>query len=310
MKEKISRELAKYWWLRCVACSEASMTTQMRGFGFEEPVYEQAIHAFSGGFMHQGHASGLLTGAVLAAGFVAQKRFKDDKSRSGAILHTAVQLAREFPEYSGFINCREITEKDLTKIGGRLSYYREGLGKMCGRLHLRWAPHAQELIEKSLMEYEPKGSCSNCAVRTMQNLESTTGLKTGTPTLMAGFAGGVGLSGNVCAALSAGVYAMTTSYQIGRRKKKRDSQFRGSIEELIGKNYRGTLTSFRLKFTEQFGSVLCLDIIDRHFKDVEDHARFVDQGVCENVTNFVSYWVTEHLAQLRTASYRDRDAHH
>ncbi len=76
MNEGVSRELAKYWWLRCVACSEASFTTQMRGFGFEEPAYEQAIHAFSGGFMHQGYASGLLTGAVLAAGFVAQERFQ------------------------------------------------------------------------------------------------------------------------------------------------------------------------------------------------------------------------------------------
>jgi len=294
LNEKISRELAKYWWLRCVACSEASMTTQMRGFGFEEPVYEQAIHAFSGGFMHQGHASGLLTGAVLAAGFVAQQRFKDDKSKSGAILHTAVGLAREFPEYSGFINCREITEKDLTKIGGRLSYYRVGLGKMCGRLHLKWAPRAQELIEKSLMDYKPKGSCANCAVRTMQELRASTRLETWEPTFMAGFAGGIGLSGNVCAALASGVYSMTTNYQISRRKKKRDSQFRGSVEELIGKNYRGALTSFRLKFTEHFGSVLCIDIIDRHFKNVEDHASFVDQGGCENVINFVSKWVSEH----------------
>jgi hypothetical protein len=294
LNEKISRDLAKYWFLRCVACSEASMTTQMCGFGFEEQVYEQAIHAFSGGFMHRGHACGLLTGVVLAAGFVAQQRFKDDKSKSGAILHTAVELAREFPEYSGFLNCREITEKDLTKLGGRLSYYREGLGKMCGRLHLKWAPRAQELIEKSLMDYKPKSPCANCAVRTMQELGASTRLETWEPTLMAGFAGGIGLSGNVCAALASGVYSMTTNYQISRRKKKRDSQFRGSVEELTGKNYRGTLTNFWLKFTEHFGSVLCIDIIDRHFENVEDHASFVDQGGCENVINFVSKWVSEH----------------
>jgi hypothetical protein len=297
LNEKISKELAKYWWLRCVACSEASMTTQMRGFGFEETVYEQAIHAFSGGFMHQGHASGLLTGAVLAAGFVAQKRFKDDKSKSCAILHTAVELTKEFPGYSGFINCRDITEKDLTKLGGRISYYREGLGKMCGRLHLKWAPHAQELIEKSMIKYEPKSSCSNCAVRTMQELGSSTKLATWEPTLMAGFAGGIGLSGNVCAALASGVYAMTTNYQIGRKKKKRDSQFRGSIEELTGKNYRGILTNLLHNFTEYFGSILCFDIINQHFKNVEEHASFVDQGGCENVTNFVSNWISEHKTQ-------------
>ncbi len=76
MNENVSRNLAKYWWLRCVACSEASLTTQMRGFGFEEQVHEQALHAFSGGFMHRGHVCGLMTGATLAAGFVAQERFQ------------------------------------------------------------------------------------------------------------------------------------------------------------------------------------------------------------------------------------------
>lgn len=94
MSEGISREIAKYWWLRCVACSEASMTTQMRGFGINDPAYEQAIHAFSGGFMHLGHACGLLTSAALAAGFVARARFDDDGTRSGAALHAAIQLAK------------------------------------------------------------------------------------------------------------------------------------------------------------------------------------------------------------------------
>lgn len=68
MSGSVSRNLAKYWWLRCVACSEASMTTQMRGLGIENSICEQAMPAFSGGFMHLGHAGGLLTGASLAAG--------------------------------------------------------------------------------------------------------------------------------------------------------------------------------------------------------------------------------------------------
>ncbi len=72
----ISRQQSKYWFLNCIACSEASMTTQMRGFGFEEPSYEQAIHVFSGGFMHLGHACGLLTGAALATGFRARSIFE------------------------------------------------------------------------------------------------------------------------------------------------------------------------------------------------------------------------------------------
>ena len=86
MDEGISKDLAKHWWLHCIACSEASITTQKRGFGIEEPAYEQALHAFSGGFMHLGHACGLLTGAALAAGFLYLARFDDDDNRSAAAL--------------------------------------------------------------------------------------------------------------------------------------------------------------------------------------------------------------------------------
>lgn len=77
------------------------MTTQMRGFGAEEPVYEQAIHAFSGGFMHRGDACGLLTGAALAAGFEAKRRFGDEGTASAAALHATARLAAALPELAG-----------------------------------------------------------------------------------------------------------------------------------------------------------------------------------------------------------------
>jgi hypothetical protein len=92
------------------------MTTQMRGFGMEEPVYEQALHAFSGGFMHLGHACGLLTGAALAADFLAKARFADNETRPTAALHTTIQLAKAHPELAGSVNCREITEVNLTNL--------------------------------------------------------------------------------------------------------------------------------------------------------------------------------------------------
>ena len=298
MSEEITRETAKYWWLRCVACSEASMTTQMRGFGYKEPVYEQAIHPFSGGFMHQGHATGLLTGAVMAAGFVVRERFSDDAIRSGATLHAAIHLAKPFPKYSESVNCQEITGTDLTTLRGRFRYFKEGQGRTCGRLHLKWAPRAHHLIDTSLMEYwesKPEGSRANCAVRSMQELEARTGQNTGISTSIAGFAGGVGLSGNVCGALVAGVYWLAVIQQLGRKRKKRDSRIRGSVEELFGITYWGDLTRLRLAFVKQFGSELCIDIIGRHFNDAADHGLFVEQDGCMSITKFIADWVAEHF---------------
>lgn len=279
------------------------MTTQMRGSGIDEPAYEQAIHAFSGGFMHRGHACGLLTGAVLAAGFVARARFDDDAIRSGAALHAAMKLAEAYPDLTSSIDCREITEVSLLKLSGRLRYFRQGQGRTCGRLHLRWAPRAQRLIDKSLMEFEehmPAGSCANCAVRTMRELTSSVGMKTGDSVLVAGFAGGVGLCGNVCGALAAGVFAMSAGYYLGREEKKRDSRLRGSLEELVGAKYRAAATRLRLDFVGEFGSELCVEITERRFQDAADHSMFVEQGGCENVTNFVADWTAEHSARKRT----------
>ncbi len=305
MSEGISREIARYWWLRCVACSEASMTTQMRGFGINEPAYEQAMHAFSGGFMHLGHACGLLTGAALAAGFAARARFDDDGTRSGAALHAAIQLARAYPELTRSVNCREITEVSLTRLSGRLRYLQQGKGRMCGRLHLKWAPQAQQLIDKALMEFRelrPAGGCANCAVQTLRELESSVGMKAGDSVLVAGFAGGVGLLGNVCGALAAGVFAMSAGHHLAQEQKKRDSRIRGSLEELAGANYRGAATRLRLEFVGQFGSELCIDIIGRRFLDAADHSTFVEQGGCENVTKFVADWTAEHSARERTSA--------
>jgi hypothetical protein len=285
------------------------MTTQMRGFEIHEPVYEQAIHAFSGGFMHLGHACGLLTGAAMAAGFVARSRFNDDETRASAALHAAIHLAKAHSELTGSVNCREITETSLTSLSGRLRYVQQGKGRMCGRLHVRWAPQAQQVIDKALAEFEERttaGPCANCAVKTLRELKAPVRMKASDSVVVAGFAGGVGLLGNVCGALAAGVFAMSVTDQLSRRLKKRDSRIRGSFEELSGANYRGAPTRMRLEFVRQFGSELCIDIIGRRFRDAEDHATFIEQGGCENVRQLVVDWTAAHAIRETTASEHRR----
>jgi hypothetical protein len=127
-------------------------------------------------------------------------------------------------------------------------------------------------------------------------------MKAGDSVLVAGFAGGVGLLGNVCGALAAGVFATSAGYHLAQERKKRDSRIRGSLEELAGANYRGAATRLRLEFIGQFGSELCIDIIGRGFQDAADHSMFVEQGGCENVTRFVADWTAEHSARERTSA--------
>jgi hypothetical protein len=300
MSDGITRDLAKYWWLQCVACSEASMTTQMRGFGYEEPVYEEASHAFSGGFMYLGYACGLLTGAALATGFLARERFGDDATRSAAALYATARLAKAHPELTGSVNCRDITEVEFTKLRGRLRYLGEGKARMCGRLHLKWSPQAHALIDKALAEFEEHPldrACSNCAVKTMEKMAAHVGIEAEDAVLVAGLAGGVGLLGNVCGALATGVYALSLSRQLEDEHKKRDSRMRGSIQELTGASFRGPATQLRLGFIDCYDSELCIEIIERQFQDLEDYSAFIEQGGCEEVMKFVADWVEDHAAR-------------
>lgn len=297
MSERLSKDLAKHWWLHCIACSEAAMTTQMRGFGFEESVYEQALHAFSGGFMHLGHACGLLTGAALAAGFLTRTRFDDDETRSVAALHATIQLAKAHIELAGSVDCREITKVSLTKLIGRLRYLQQGKGRLCGHLHLKWAPHAHELIDKTLTEFSksnPIEGCGNCAVRTLRKMVSSIGMKAEDSLLVAGLAGGVGLLGNVCGALAAGVFALAATKYLGQDDKKRDSRVHSALQELTGANYRGPATRLRHTFIDRFGSDLCIQIACRRFQDIADHSTFVEQGGCQEIIEFVTLWVSQY----------------
>jgi hypothetical protein len=265
----------------------------MRGFGAEDPCYEQAVHAFSGGFVHRGHACGSLSGAAMAAGFEARRRFDDDDSASAAALSAAVGLVDAFAELAGSVDCRELTGASFETIGGRLRYVREGTGRQCGRTFLEWSGQAHQVIDRSLEDFAgraPVDGCANCAVETLRRCASSVGMRARDAVVVAGLAGGIGLHGNVCGALAAGVFALEVARYRRRRKARRDSQLRGWIDELFGIRYRGRATKMRRSVEDRFGSVLCAEIVGRRFEDVADHAAFIDGGGCDEIIATVGEW--------------------
>jgi hypothetical protein len=266
------------------------MTTQLRSVGADYEVFEQAVHPLSGGFMHTGRACGLLTGAILAAGVQARARFDDDDTAIAAAVFTAERLAQAFPSLTGSVNCGEITGIDLRTLRGRLRYMRTGSGSRCGHLHLKWGSQANGLIAESLSRYDDRGSgraCANCAVATLRKLAVAVGMEPRDAVLIAGLAGGVGLLGNVCGALAAGVFALAAARYLDQPGVPRDSWLRGGFHELAGAAYRGESTRLRVAFTEEFGSDLCIDIVGRRFADGDDHSDYVAGGGCREVVDFV-----------------------
>ncbi|MBW8009621.1 MAG: hypothetical protein FVQ83_00070 [Chloroflexi bacterium] len=256
------------------------------------------IHSL-GGFCTLAMPCGLLTGGALTAGFIARDRFDNEKMRTAAALYTTIQLTKAHPETTGSVNCIEITNVSFQTLGGRLRYIQEGKGRMCGRLHLRWAPKAHDLIDNALTEFskheKPKG-CENCAVQTLKKTVSAAGMREEDTVLAAGLAGGVGLLGNVCGTLAAGVFAISVNHYQGQTNNKRDSKIRGALQEISGHGRKDSGTQLRLAFKGQFGSELCNQIIQREFQSIVDHSEFIEQGGCKDVIDFTAEWVEQYLS--------------
>ncbi|MBW1757442.1 MAG: C_GCAxxG_C_C family protein [Deltaproteobacteria bacterium] len=289
-RENQIRGVAKEWFLRCTSCSEASFTTHNRCAGVEAPLEEQASHLLSGGMMHQGNACGLLSGAILSAGLQAAQRFDDDATRSAATLHAAVRLADAYPETSGAINCREITGQSLITLREKVQYLREGKGRDCGRLLMKWANRTDTLIDEALTEFEgrdPNPSCTNCSVETFKRLASDEELARFDSTYVAGLAGGVGLLGRSCAALTVGILVLTLRHYAARRSQRRDSQLLGLLHEAGLGRFRKRPARLLEEFKLKFGSELCSEILGRQFTSPDDHASFIAKGGCRDVIGFV-----------------------
>jgi hypothetical protein len=290
------RGIAKEWWLRCTSCSEASFTTHNRCAGVEAPLEEQASHLLSGGMMHQGNACGLLSGAILSAGLQAAQRFDDDATRSAATLHAAVRLAEAYPQISGAVDCREITGQSVITLREKAQYLRQGKGRDCGRLLMKWATRTDTVIGEALTEFDgrdPSSTCTNCSVETFKRIASDDELARSGPTYVAGLAAGVGLLGRSCAALTVGILVLTLRHYAARRSQRRDSAFLGLVREAGFGRFRKRPARLLEEFKLEFGSDLCSEIVGREFTSPADHASFIVNGGCRDVIGFVEGRVSE-----------------
>ena len=295
MSNEISRQSTLYWWQRSLSCAEALFTILNRAAGLELEPEEQAAHALAGGVLNQGHACGMLWGAALAAGVRAQARHARSEIAGAAALQAASLLLDEFRGLAGAVDCRELTGQDLTTVSGKLAYVASGGAADCTRLALKWAPKAHDLIQPGPAGLDPANlnqPGKNCAMMTMQLLAGALRLDAEKmPVLVAGFAGGLGLKGNVCGALAAGIFALALNYYHARDRKARDSRFRALAQEFgLGKGFAEGPSRLRAAFLGRFHTDLCRELVSGRFSSLDDHSTYLADGGCKEVIEFMSEW--------------------
>ncbi len=268
------------WFTRCTSCSETMFTVLNRAAGLELLVPEQAAHPLSGGVLMRGRACGLLWGSALAAGARAKERLEPAQAANAA-LAAAVVLAREFPARFGSALCSELTGKSLETTSGRLGYAFSVEPGNCVKRAIEWAPLADGIMDRELRH--PAEVKENCACKIVAGLRETAGEPgEGLETLASPLAGGLGLSGDVCAAVT--VPVLVFGLRFYEEATKRDSRSKGIARELgLARSHGSAAKSLAWRIEEEFGSISCRKIGGARFADASEHGHYVAVGGCDEV---------------------------
>ncbi|OFX87987.1 MAG: hypothetical protein A2W99_11505 [Bacteroidetes bacterium GWF2_33_16] len=258
----------KRTFLKQGTCSRTFFHILNREYGHPKPLEENAADPLAGGIVQMGYQCGMLWGAAMGVGAEAYRRFdKRDKAIGMSIVATQ-HILKSFKDFAKSDNCSEITDTDWSKNFSILKYMIRGKMVTCFRLAGNWAPHAIQAANDGL-DSDQSGlpeqpiSCASEVVKRLGGSDEEMAM-------VAGFAGGYGLSGNACGALSAAIWMNTLA-------RVRNNSYKYSLSDT---EFEKILKSF-YEVTDY--TMECSDICGQHFNSVTEHSEFVKKGGCSRL---------------------------
>lgn len=251
--------------LKVGSCSETLCNVLDSAYGHPRYHEEHGALPFAGGILQKGHQCGVIWGAVLGAGAQAYRKYGAGPDAELAAVLAAQQLARRFVEENKHINCLSIIEADWYKPLQVIKYFLVGKPLNCFKMTGRFAQIAYEEINSVFSNKlpdapDPPVSCAALMSKKMGVSDLHT-------VMAAGFAGGIGLSGNACGALG------TAIWTIGMDRSRETD---GKIEI---KNPKALETMNRF-LEHTCGMIECSEIVGRKFESAQEHSEFVRDGGC------------------------------
>jgi C_GCAxxG_C_C family probable redox protein len=246
-------------------CSRTFFYILNREFGHQKELQERAADSLAGGIMQKGHQCGMLWGASLAVGAEAYRKCENQHQAIAVAVNATQKIMTSFSERENTINCRDITHCDFSSKLSMVKYFFSGRFLHCFNLAEQWAPEAvKSAIEGlSLNGIDPAKNCRSCATEVAKKM----GASDEEMMMVAGFAGGLGLSGAACGALSAAIWMKSLRWCRAELKK---SPLQNSYS-------KKTLNKF-YKTTDS--KILCSDISGELFEDINEHTEFLKNGGC------------------------------
>ena len=266
---------AKQVFRQCGTCSQTFGHILNREFGHPKDNEERALDPLAGGISNEGHQCGMLWGTALALGTEAYRRHKDSPDMAIAAAVTATQhIVESFIKQTDTVNCREIIGFNLNSALGLFAYMLkvtiQGMdNSKCFNLAERWAPEAIQAGKEGLAEATKNNvNCTSCA----SEVAKLMGASEEEQVMVAGFAGGLGLSGNACGALAAAIWMKTLAW----------------CKENPGKQVPFLKNPEAKKLLEAFREIAgpetqCHKICGRQFDSIADHTDYIQNGGCEKL---------------------------
>ena len=254
-------------------CSRTFFYILNREFGHLKELEERASDSLAGGVLQQGHQCGMLWGASLAAGAEAYRKCENQNQAIAVTVDATQKIMESFSAREYTINCRDITHCDFSSKWSMVKYFFSGRFLHCFKLADQWAPEAVQAAIEGLTNKENVSTkqCLSCATEVVKKM----GGSAEEMIMVAGFAGGLGLSGAACGALSASVWMK--SLEFCREEIKNSALNNPYAKKTLDTFYQTTNSK-----------ILCSEITGKRFQSLKDHTEFIKGGGCEKLIEILA----------------------
>lgn len=215
----------------------------------------------------------MLWGSALAMGTESFRRRNDQGEAIALALYASKQMVESFLIRSDTTECEEITGTDFNKKWEMAKYMLTGKPIGCFNLAANWAPEAIKTARKALDMNSTKLpkqaiSCASEVIKKMGGTDEEA-------VMVAGFAGGLGLSGSGCGALGAAIWKTTLELiKIGEWKYTTSNP---TFDKIVEKFYEAS--DYKME---------CGEICGKTFNSIEEHTEYIKNGGCKKIIETVA----------------------
>ena len=270
---KTVNEDTKWVFVKKGTCSRALFYILNREFDHPMELEEKGVDLLAGGILQQGYQCGLLWGTAMGIGAEASRRSNDQGGAMGLAISTTKSTVEAFEKMAKSIECHEITKADFKNKLSFAKYMITGKFISCYKLADKWAPEAIRLTKEGLSaerhDYTQKPiSCASEIAKKM-------GANNEQMVIVAGLAGGLGLSGNACGALATAIWIKMMDWY--KENPKRSPISNPAAEKILQAFLQETEYEF-----------LCSEICGKRFSNIDEHTEYMKGGGCEKLINVLA----------------------